>query len=161
VGELLLKLFRFVKPAHGRSVRDAFSGMGGLYSNGRWHRKGAMVVYASSSVALCLLETRVHWRPGDPALLHRFSGEVPDALLARLPAADLPADWRLYPPPASTRELGTRWFRNKVSVGLLVPSVLVPEEQNCLLNPFHDGFRFERFSGPEEYPIDPRLMGRA
>jgi hypothetical protein len=37
-------------------------------------------------------------------------------------------------------------------------SAIVPEEFNCLLNPFHEDFRFEWFSGPELYPVDPCLL---
>jgi RES domain-containing protein len=158
VGKLLLRVFRLVKPEHGGSVREAFSGLGGLYGDGRWHYQGAMIVYTSASLSLALLETRVHWRPGDFTRLHQFTGEVPDEVLITLRTSDLPEDWRLYPPAASTRRLGTRWFQAKQSVGLRVPSVIVPEEENCLLNPFHDRFRFEWFSGPVDYPLDPRLV---
>jgi hypothetical protein len=94
----------------------------------------------------------------DSPLLHLFTGEIPNKLLLRIEKSELPPDWRSHPPPASTREIGTTWFRTRQSVGLLVPSTIIPEEVNCLLNPFHPDFLIDWFSGPEAYSIDPRVV---
>lgn len=136
----------------------AFSGLGGLHGDARWHYRQTLTVYTSTSRSLALLETRAHWNPADPPLLHLFTGEVPNDLLLRVEIAELPDDWRSHPPSASTRNIGTEWFRSKQSVGLLVPSAIIPEEFNALLNPFHPSFTLDWFSGPEPYAVDPQLI---
>jgi RES domain-containing protein len=129
-----------------------------MHGDGRWHFHQTMMVYSSASRSLALLETRVHWNPADSPLLHLFTGEIPNKLLLRIEKSEMPPDWRSHPPPASTREIGTTWFRTRQSVGLLVPSAIIPEEVNCLLNPFHPDFLIDWFSGPEGYSIDPRMV---
>src|SRR5207247_301037 len=54
--------------------------------------------------------------------------------------ADLPADWRVYPPPPALTELGGRWLRALTSVVLSVPSAVIPSEHNFILNPAYSDF---------------------
>jgi RES domain-containing protein len=43
-----------------------------------------------------------------------------------------------------------------VSVGLLVPGVIIPQESNCLLNPAHPDFSLDWVEGPLDFALDPR-----
>ena len=138
---------------------SALSGYGSTLRAGRWHPRGRPVVYCATSPALALLETLVHVER--PDLLRFDYVAVPVTLeehyVERLGAGDLPADWRAWPHPGSTQALGARWFDERRSVALEVPSAVVPHERSVLLNPHHPGFRGVVIGEPEPFPVDARL----
>jgi len=84
-----------------------------------------------------------------------FTIDVPDRLVEEL--RPLPKGWDAEPAIASSRAAGDRWIAEQRSVALLVPSVLVPVEQNALINPRHSRFRLEWVQRPERFRYDPRL----
>jgi len=136
----------------------AFDGEGARLYGGRWNHKGTRLVYASSSLALAALECLVHAeamlikRP-----LFRFRVEVEDAMIEVLAPAQLPANWKDYPAPEETRALGSRWVARGRKAILSMPSVIVPEERNYLLNPLHPDFREMTFGKSKPFSFDPRL----
>jgi len=77
-----------------------------------------------------------------------------------MPASGLPANWRRYPPPEALAELGTRWARDLKSPVLAVPSAVIPQELNYVLNPVHPDFKRIRVGNPEAFRFDPRLRRR-
>lgn len=120
---------------------DDLSGKGAEKTGGRWNREGSPVVYCSSSAALACLETVVHLDlPDFP--LNRFlvAVDVPDKLWSareEWPAQALPVGWSAIPEGKVSVEAGDKWLSGLGSALLLVPSVIVPEEFNILLNPRH------------------------
>lgn len=116
-------------------------GKGAEKTGGRWNRPGRPVVYSASSVALACLETVVHLNAaGLP--LNRFLVriEVPDELWqARrtLTPADLPVGWSAFPEGKVSLDIGDGWLQDALTALLAVPSVIVPEEFNVLINPLH------------------------
>jgi RES domain-containing protein len=80
--------------------------------------------------------------------------------ISRVSLSDLPANWRSYAPPEALADLGTRWARESKSPVLAVPSAVVPQELNYLLNPLHSHFKRIRAGGPEAFRFDPRLRRR-
>lgn len=140
-----------------RYAKTAFSGAGSLQHNGRWHQAGCAVVYAAESIAVALLEIMVHVER--PRLLAMDLVVVPcqfDEALIERPAA-LPDDWRAFPWPASTQQLGTRWFDEARSPVLDVPSAVLPRARNFLINPAHPAFGDITIAPPEPLDFDPRL----
>jgi RES domain-containing protein len=117
------------------------SGKGAQASGGRWNRPGRPVVYTATTVSLACLETIVHLNAqGLP--LNRFlvRVDVPDEVWARrqtLNAADLPIGWSAIPEGKVSLDVGDAWLRAHTSALLVVPSVIVPEEFNVLINPLH------------------------
>jgi len=71
--------------------------------------------------------------------------------------ADLPTDWNAPVPPSSTKDFGTNWAKSKQSVVISIPSAIVPDERNYLVNPAHPDFGLIRFSPPKPFIFDPRL----
>jgi RES domain-containing protein len=150
-----LILYRFVQPNY--ATRElAFAGKGGLGYAGRWNNAGALIVYTSTTLSLAVLEIFVHTRQPVPSSWPLFVADVPDALIERL--SPIPQNWDTHPPSASSREAGNKWLQSKVSVGLLVPSVIIPQEANCLLNPVHPDFSLDWVDGPFDFPLDSRLQ---
>ncbi len=80
------------------------------------------------------------------------------SLVERLEPGAWPGDWRLEPAPSSTRQWGDEWVRSARSAILAVPSVLLPQETNFLLNPAHADFRKITLSPPIDFAFDPRLL---
>jgi RES domain-containing protein len=149
-----MRVWRLCRRAH-----TAFDGEGARLAGGRWNRRGTPVVYVSQSLSLAALELLVH---ADAALLPddlvAIPAEIPDALkIESVDASDLPRDWRRYPAPESLAERGTAWARAARSPALSVPSALVPNERNFLLNPAHPDFGKIRAGKPERFALDGRL----
>ncbi|RME94713.1 MAG: RES domain-containing protein [Verrucomicrobia bacterium] len=150
-------------PLAWRLVREqfagtAFSGDGAARYGGRWNSRGLRVVYASESRALAALETLVHLNPPLPFRYKFIPVRFDAAWVETLTAAALPADWRQEPPPPSTRALGDRWIREGRSPVLAVPSIIIPQETNYLLNPAHPDFAAIERGPAEDFDFDPRLL---
>lgn len=138
---------------------QAFDGEGARLWGGRWNSPGVALVYTSSSAALATLELLVHL--GSPRVLPAyvlFECRFEEAIVASVESADLPAGWRSYPAPADLQARGDRWVASGGSAVLAVPSVIVPQERNYLLNPAHPDFRTIRISEAEPLDMDVRLL---
>jgi RES domain-containing protein len=120
------------------------------------------VVYTSATLSLAALEYFVHLDPNDaPGDLVAAPAEIPDTLArAEIRAEALPPSWRAYPAPDRLAELGTAWVRARTTAVLVVPSAIVPQERNILLNPAHPDFRRIRSGRPEAFSFDPRMWRR-
>lgn len=125
-----------------RYRRSAFDSKGAKRYGGRWNSTGISCVYVSESESSALLETLVHLQ--DVALLRTFTifeVNIPEALVARLPAEALPPGWRAGIPEDLTTSIGDKWLlEGSAGLALRVPSVLVPREFNYLLNVNHPSF---------------------
>ena len=120
---------------------DDLSGKGGEKTGGRWNRKGTALIYGSASIALACLETFVHLAGGVPLPLNRYLVRIsisPTAWRKRVvfdPAAHV--GWDAEPSGFVSMDWGTQWARSSTSLLAEVPSVVVPEESNILINPAH------------------------
>ncbi|MGB8771451.1 MAG: RES domain-containing protein [Candidatus Korobacteraceae bacterium] len=133
------------------------AGAGGLRAPGRWHERPAPVVYLAESPAGALLEACIHTSANDVPPHYTLLGIAADAdvSLEQLDDNKLPADWieRLE----VTREIGTRWLRERRSCLLRVPSALVPATCNVILNPLHAEATRLRIESVVKYPFDVRI----
>jgi len=151
----MLEAWRVVKEKH---VATAFSGEGAAKTGGRWNSRGVVVVYTSATRSLAALETLVHLNPPVMFNYRIIRIEFDEAWVERLPLAALPSDWRTEPPPLSTRQLGDAWARSSRTAILAVPSVIIPEETNYVLNPAHPDFKKITICKPAPFTFDPRLL---
>ena len=119
---------------------DDMTGIGAERTGGRWNRKGTPMVYASTSRALACLETLVHL--GSARLpLNRYLVEisVPVELweTREKAHADHLVGWDAEPPGLVSMNWGTAWAIGASSILAEVPSVVIPEDTNVLINPRH------------------------
>ena len=119
------------------------------------------MVYASTTIALATLETLAHLG-SNIAIRNAFLVQitVPEVVWHEreiLEAKHLPPTWVAEPPGSTTIELGDQWLRNLSAPLLLVPSVIIPEEYNVMINPAHPGIRHIRSSVFRHFIYDPRL----
>ena len=142
-----------------RSKAGSFSGEGGRLVAGRWNSKGQPVVYTASTLSLAALEKFVHLGAEGAAIgFVSYEIEIPASVkTAEVKRSALPRDWREQPAPESTQKIGDEWIRGLRSAVLLVPSVVIPDEFNLLLNPAHPGFVKIKISAPRAYSFDPRM----
>lgn len=133
------------------------NGRGGLYASGRWHHRGAPIVYLAETPAGALLETCVHTSANDiPPSYTLLALLVEDSIsLEALEAKTLPPDWIDH--LKVTREIGSEWLRSLRTALLRVPSSLVPATFNVLLNPLHADAAKITIDAAYSYPFDPRI----
>jgi RES domain-containing protein len=151
-----IAVFRIAKLRYQDQI---FSGLGGLHAHGCWTVRGHPVVYTSASISLAVLEYTVNYRQ---------RGWVPASVLGRatIPSdisidivnlSDLPRDWSLPEPPARLRKIGHNWLAQAATAVLKVPSAVVTEEWNYLLNPKHPDFMKLVFGKPGPFRFDGRV----
>ncbi len=139
------------------------SGEGGRLAAGRWNRLGRRVVYLAEHPALALLETLVQLEIDAEDMPSRFrllSIEAPDDIaLTELPEAELDGsspDWRRH--PDTTQALSEVFFNAGECAMMRVPSVLVPEARNVILNPAHADAGRLRIVSDVRVAFDERLL---
>ena len=132
------------------------NGIGGLKAGGRWHHPGHPVVYLAESPAGALLEVCVHTAANDvPPDFTLLRIEGPDLEFRSVPDTDLPPDWPMR--FEITRSLGTAWLEKRETALLRVPSAIIPQTANLLLNPLHPDARLFRITEALLYPFDVRI----
>lgn len=144
-----------------REPHQALDGEGARLFGGRWNSEGVAVVYTSATLSLAALEYLVHVDPADaPQDLVALRIAVPDGLAVEdVGVAELPAEWNHLPDHPECIRRGDEWARAGRAVLLRVPSAIVPEEQNVLLNPAHADFERIAVIGTRRFQFDPRLLG--
>ncbi len=116
------------------------------------------MVYTAGSQALAVLELLVHLEDSELLQHYRLIPVTFDeSLIKVLNLKTLPPNWNRRPTPASVRAIGDAWVAAGESAVLQIPSVVVPAENNYLLNPAHPDFAKVSIGKPQPYRFDPRL----
>jgi RES domain-containing protein len=143
---------------------DDLSGEGARRSGGRWNGKGVPVLYAAETRALACLETVVHLNAGGlPFNRYLVAVTIPDGVWAAAEQANattLPVGWDAEPAGRVSISFGTGWLRSGRSALLVVPSVIIPEESNVLINPQHPDSSAITAAKVRKWLYDPRLKAR-
>ena len=118
-------------------------------------------MYAGTTIEICALEKFVHLAGAPPPPLVLVAIDVPaDAALALQPApADLPAGWADMPVSEAAQHFGRRWLAAARHLMLLVPSVIIPEATNVVINPAHPAYREIRLEVWRDFHFDARMLG--
>src|SRR5829696_8229701 len=89
------------------------SGKGAELYAGRWNSKGIAMLYTSQSRALAFAEVAIHLPIGIVAKDYfLISINIPDhASTLKLPAADMPHDWRSNPHSNTTQKIGDKFIQ--------------------------------------------------
>ncbi|MFP4294045.1 MAG: RES family NAD+ phosphorylase [Cyclobacteriaceae bacterium] len=138
----------------------ALDGYGAYLYGGRWNSAGRAVVYAAVNRALAALEflTGVE-RHASLGPLLMVTVKLPDtATIQKLRAEELPENWQTYPAGSATKRIGDLWLEKAESLCLQIPSVLIPEEHNMLINPLHQDFRHINIIESKPFVYDERLL---
>jgi len=140
-----------------RFAVGAFSGERARLHGGRWNRKGVPLIYTAASQSLAMLEMLVQ----DEPLRARYviiPAHIPKGLkIMRIKPEQLPSDWRTIPAQTQLQEIGGAWALEQSAAALAVPSVVIPDECNYLLNPRHPHFGKIEIGEPQAFITDVRL----
>ena len=140
---------------------DDLSGKGAEKTGGRWNRPGLPVAYAASSIALAALETVVHLHLENlPLNRYLVRIDVPQDLWAARQShasAGLPVGWDAQPAGMVSLDFGDAWLKGRTSALCELPSVIVPEESNVLINPAHPDAARIRATKLRKWLYDVRL----
>jgi len=154
-----MQVFRICKKEHGTTGEQAMSGEGGLHGSARWHTRGRRIIYTATSAPLATLEIAVNLK--QPKVIPDYVAvtvDVPNDAIITLSASALPAGWDVRDSePLVSRAIGDRWLESEVSLALQIPSVVIADQYNVLINPRHPDFDRVTFSNPMPFPFDPRI----
>jgi RES domain-containing protein len=148
-----------------RLAKDQFaqdlSGEGAKRYGGRWNSIGIPVLYTSSTIALALVEMLVHLpKKNLPNDLVLITIEIEkSATLDILNPIDLPKEWIQFPIPKETQNIGDEWLASNSNLSLQIPSVIIPEEKNILINVNHPNFNAQvKIKNSRKFSFDNRLI---
>jgi RES domain-containing protein len=139
---------------------DDLSGAGAKKTGGRWNSIGMPVVYCSQSIAMAVLETVVHLRSGGlPLNRYLVRIDVPDKLwTSRTILNPPPVGWDAQPHGLPSVQAGDTWKKSQSSALLSVPSVLIPEECNVIINTEHPDAPLIAATMIRKWDYDPRFL---
>lgn len=149
-----MKLYRITK----QLFLTDLSGEGAKLYGGRWNNIGSCMLYCSTHLSLCVLELLVHM---DYSFVPKDFGfielELPDNFkLTQVPKQLLKEDWRHNPPLPITQNFGTNWLKSNKTIGLKVPSAVLPNEFNVLLNPLFSDYQNIKITNKGHLDLDAR-----
>lgn len=151
-----MTVFRLYKGKH----KNDLSGKGAEISGGRWNSKGVAMVYTSDSRALCMAEIAVHAPLGIiPNDYWIMEIEIPDNIkIQDVDPSSLSNDWKNFPHPHSTQVIGDKFISEGNFLVLKVPSAVVQDDFNYLVNPGHKSFSKILVKSTELFEFDERLF---
>jgi RES domain-containing protein len=141
---------------------DDLTGTGARLNGGRWNHPNTSVVYTSSTRALATVEFLVHIPPTHlPPNLSIATINIPDTIqIEELIHTNLPQNWRQYPAPKQLAEMGDAWIHSARNLAWAVPSAVIPQESNVLINPQHTDMKHISILSIEPYHFDDRLLSK-
>ena len=147
-----MEVYRITKKEHAD-----LDGMGGLFGPGRWHKKGNNVIYTSEHASLAAWEKIVHVASFEnlPDDLWLINIDIPNSIeIQTIPKNILVSGWDDFPFSNETVDFGTSFLQKKESLALKVPSVIIPDEFNVILNPLHPDIHKCRIISSEPFVFD-------
>ncbi|MGI8951320.1 MAG: RES family NAD+ phosphorylase [Chitinophagaceae bacterium] len=148
-----MTVYRFAKA----EFADSLSGEGSKRFGGRWNSKGNAVVYTSLTISLSLLELLIHSVSYDEILKNELTElELPLNSFAEIFTTQLKANWQKD--ENYSRYIGDEFLISQTRLLLKVPSVIIPEEHNILINPKHKDFKKIKIKLKRIFEFDVRLF---
>lgn len=137
--------------------KDDISGSGAKIKGSRWNITGTSMLYTAENISLSTLELLVHIGFNDiQNFYHLLAISLPDnAALKEIHANKLKTNWQ--EDEDYTAFMGTEFLRTNTSLILKVPSAIVPEEHNYLINPGHPDFKKVKIKKSRQFIFDKRL----
>ena len=140
------------------TFKNDLSGNGASIYGSRWNSPGRQLIHASEYISLCMLESLVHFDknsiPDNQYLMHISIPGIEDP--KEMQHVKLKKDWQLY--IEYTRWMGDQFIKAGGNLALKVPSAIVEQEYNFLINPLHADFKKVKISRTELLHLDTRLF---
>lgn len=150
-----MTIYRLVRSEY----HDDLSGYAAFLYGGRWNSKGQYAVYAAEHISLAVLEIVVNYDRTTTTLLpsfHLVELAVPDNEIIEIDRSVLKKSWNTD--MDYTRYIGDEFLQSRSDLILKIPSAVIPEENNYLLNPSHKDFKKIVIERSKRYGLDNRLF---
>ncbi len=152
-----MTLFRIAKHEFANDI----SGYGAMLYGGRWNPKGLAALYTSSFRSLALLETIVNIGRIKPELCNQFSIielEIESKAILEINSEKLKKNW--FWDYQYTQKTGKEFLIENDFLMLKIPSVIIHQEHNVILNPKHQDFKKIKIKKIQNFPLDSRFISQ-
>ena len=135
------------------------TGQGAARDGQRWNQAGQRAVYLGMTPEITVLEVLVHLNGvlSAPLVLCGYDVSDTPGLIAEADLKALPEGWNAIPHGQASATFGGDWLRAGEQLGLLLPSVVVPQARNLMLNPLHPAMAQVVLVHQEPFQLDQRL----
>ncbi|HEY2581796.1 MAG TPA: RES family NAD+ phosphorylase [Mucilaginibacter sp.] len=125
----------------------------------RWNPNEVKIIYTASSRSLACLENVVHRDSiGLSQLFDVMTMECPDHIkIKTIRLEDLPTNWTDFDQMSKSQAIGSKWIKDNETAILKVPSSIIEDEVNYLLNPDHEDFKLIRMVNTQPFVFDRRI----
>jgi RES domain-containing protein len=150
-----MEVFRISKEEFSKTLTSSGSA-------NRWNLRGQLVIYTGCSRSLSSLELVVHKGAVKPGFVYKvmvISVADDDYLTRQIKINELPANWRSIAAYSELQKMGSDWYTKSDSLLLKIPSAIIPQEFNYIINTEHPEFKEKvRLVRTEDYFWDSRLL---
>lgn len=137
--------------------KEDISGNGAAINGSRWNSKNIKMLYTGEYISLSMLESLVHLRKIDiPEKQYLVTIQIPDVEFQDIKLSKLKDKWQQH--INYTQWIGDQFIKNNEALVLKVPSAIVPQEHNFLINPLHATFKKVKIVNTELLELDKRLF---
>lgn len=136
------------------------SGQGAKLFGGRWNSKGFSMLYTSSTRALAALEVLVHMPINNVKQMDFsiVSISLPENSMEEVKYNVIKKEIDESGLNSNFKLIGDDWIKRNSSLLLKVPSVVINEEYNFLINPAHKDFTKVKILSIQPFSFDERLI---
>ncbi len=142
------------------AYKDDLTGTGAKLYGGRWNSIGFPALYCTQNISLAVLEILV--RTGIDILPPAYSIiklDIPEKIsVQKILKSKLKTGWKTD--IESTQWMGTEFLKNAKHAVMEIPSAIIDDEYNFLINPRHADFKKIKLISAEKFEFDKRLFLR-
>ncbi|MEO7294079.1 MAG: RES family NAD+ phosphorylase [Ginsengibacter sp.] len=133
------------------------SGQGAKIYGGRWNPVGFAALYISEFISLSILEILVRAdKFTSPDAYTLLSIQIPEDSVSFIEIEKLKIGWQQH--IEYTKWIGEQFIKNNTTLTLKVPSAIVPQEHNFLINPLHKDFKKVKIISTDLLELDKRFL---
>lgn len=140
---------------------ETYVGLSSSGADNRWNKAKEYVIYSGGSRSLSTLELVAHREHVKTKKTYKlmvlYFPDDPN-LIMEIQIKDLPPDWRNRSAYSILQEIGSKWYILKSSLVLKVPSAIIPQEFNYIINTDHPLFSLVKHIDTEDFFWDNRLI---
>jgi len=118
------------------------------------------MLYFSEHLSLCVLEmlTRIDFEflTQDFAFIEAEVSEKEIRNIVNM--RSISANWRMDPPGIATQEYGSKWLAKGEELAIALPSAVLPNERNILINPNHKNATKLKILNSGPLKLDSRII---
>jgi len=137
--------------------KDDISGNGAAINGSRWNSPNIRMLYSGENISLTILESLVHLRKIDiPKNQYLLTIQISDIAVQDIELSKLKSKWKEH--ISYTQWIGDQFISAGTHLILKVPSAIVPQEHNFLINPLYKDFKKVKIVASELLELDKRLL---